>query len=75
MPLQTGQLLEQRYRIEMLLGQGGMGAVYGAIDLRFNTPVAIKENLEVTADSQRQFSREAALLHQLRHRNRPRVTD
>ena len=75
MPLQTGQLLEQRYRIEMLLGQGGMGAVYGAIDLRFNTPVAIKENLEVTADSQRQFSREAALLHQLRHPNLPRVTD
>ena len=75
MPLKNGQVLEQRYRIEALLGQGGMGAVYAATDLRFNTTVAIKENLEVTPDSQRQFSREAALLHQLRHPNLPRVTD
>ena len=75
MPLQTGQVLEQRYRIEALLGQGGMGAVYRAIDLKFNTPVALKENLTVTPDSQRQFTREAGLLHQLRHPNLPRVTD
>jgi serine/threonine protein kinase len=75
MPLQQGQVLEQRYRIETLLGQGGMGAVYRATDLRFNTSVAIKENLTVTPDAQRQFSREAALLHQMRHPNLPRVTD
>jgi Tol biopolymer transport system component len=75
MPLQTGQVLEQRYRIEALLGQGGMGAVYRAIDLKFNTPVALKENLTITPDSQRQFTREAGLLHQLRHPNLPRVTD
>jgi Tol biopolymer transport system component len=75
MPLQTGQVLEQRYRIEALLGQGGMGAVYRAVDLKFNTPVALKENLTVTPDSQRQFTREAGLLHQLRHPNLPRVTD
>ncbi len=75
MPLKNGQVLERRYRIEALLGQGGMGAVYTATDMRFNTAVAIKENLDVTPDSQRQFSREAALLHQLRHPNLPRVTD
>jgi serine/threonine-protein kinase len=75
MPLKNGQVLERRYRIDALLGQGGMGAVYAATDLRFNTTVAIKENLEVTPDSQRQFSREAGLLHQLRHPNLPRVTD
>ena len=75
MPLQTGQVLEQRYRIEALLGQGGMGAVYRAIDLKFDTPVALKENLTITPDSQRQFTREAGLLHQLRHPNLPRVTD
>ena len=75
MSLQTGQVLEQRYRIEALLGQGGMGAVYRAVDLKFNTPVALKENLTVTPDSQRQFTREAGLLHQLRHPNLPRVTD
>ena len=75
MPLQTGQVLEQRYRIEALLGQGGMGAVYRAVDLKFNTSVALKENMTVTPDSQRQFTREAGLLHQLRHPNLPRVTD
>ena len=75
MPLQTGQVLEQRYRIEALLGQGGMGAVYRAVDLKFNTPVALKENMMVTPDAQRQFTREAGLLHQLRHANLPRVTD
>ncbi len=75
MPLKNGQVLERRYRIEARLGQGGMGAVYAATDLRFKTTVAIKENLAVTPDSQRQFSREAGLLHQLRHPNLPRVTD
>lgn len=75
MPLKNGQVLERRYRIESLLGQGGMGAVYAATDLRFNTTVAIKENRMATAESQRQFSREAGLLHRLRHLNLPRVTD
>jgi Tol biopolymer transport system component/serine/threonine protein kinase len=75
MPLNSGQVLVERYRIEALLGQGGMGAVYRAIDLQFNTPVAIKENLEVTPEAQRQFSREAGILHHLCHPNLPRVTD
>lgn len=75
MALSVGQVLQDRYRIEALLGQGGMGAVYSAIDLRFSAPVAIKENLETTGEAQRQFSREAALLHQLRHPNLPRVSD
>jgi serine/threonine-protein kinase len=75
MALRKGRLLEDRYRIATLLGQGGMGAVYRATDLRFNTTVAVKENRMATAESQRQFSREASLLHRLRHPNLPRVTD
>jgi Tol biopolymer transport system component len=75
MPLNVGEVLRDRYRIDALLGQGGMGAVYHATDLTFNTPVAIKENLEATAEAQKQFAREASLLHQLRHPNLPRVTD
>jgi serine/threonine protein kinase len=52
-----------------------MGAVYYATDLTFDTAVAIKENLEVSPDAQRQFAREAGLLHELRHPHLPRVTD
>lgn len=75
MSLSTGEVLEGRYRIDRLLGQGGMGAVYRAVDSKFNTSVAIKENRQFTPESQRQFAREAGLLHQLRHPNLPRVTD
>jgi serine/threonine protein kinase len=75
MVLSKGRVLENRYRVAALLGQGGMGAVYRATDLRFNTTVAVKENRMATAESQRQFSREAGLLHRLRHPNLPRVTD
>jgi Tol biopolymer transport system component/predicted Ser/Thr protein kinase len=74
-PLAIGQVLQGRYRIDGLLGQGGMGAVYRGADLRFNASVAIKENRASTPESQRQFAREAGLLHQLRQPNLPRVTD
>ena len=46
MTLRIGQVLQGRYRIDDLLGKGGMGAVYRAHDLRLNCIVAIKENLE-----------------------------
>jgi serine/threonine-protein kinase len=75
MSLSVGQILENRYRIDALLGQGGMGAVYRSTDLRFNATVAIKENRMVTAESRKQFAREAGLLYRLRHPNLPRVID
>ena len=75
MTLSVGELLQNRYRIEGLLGRGGMGAVYRAYDLVLSTPVAIKENLNSAAEAIRQFKREAVLLASLRHGNLPRVTD
>ena len=75
MPLNEGQVLQDRYRIDALLGQGGMGSVYRATDLRFDAPVAIKENRIATPESQKQFAREAGLLYRLRHPNLPRVID
>lgn len=75
MPLKTGSLLRHRYRIEGILGQGGMGAVYKAFDINLGVAAAVKENLFTTEDYARQFRREATILASLRHPNMPRVTD
>lgn len=48
--LTPGQVLNQRYRIERLLGQGGFGAVYLAWDLNMDGPVAVKESAAVIAE-------------------------
>lgn len=75
MSLLQGQLLNNRYRIVRLIGQGGFGAVYRAWDTAISQPVAIKENLDTGHESQKQFYREASFLARLRHPNLPRVTD
>jgi hypothetical protein len=76
MRLSIGQLLRNnRYRIDALLGQGGMGAVYRAWDTSLDIPVAVKENLDTSAEAQKQFGREAQLLARLAHPSLPRVTD
>ncbi len=75
MTLQPGSILKQRYRIEQELGTGGMGAVYLAYDLTLDIRVAVKENLNVNPESEKQFRREAQILASLRHPNLPRVSD
>ncbi len=75
MPLNPGQVLNNRYRIVALLGQGGFGAVYRAWDLNLKGPCAVKENFETDQAAQRQFEREASLLYNLRHPNLPKVID
>jgi Tol biopolymer transport system component len=75
MPLQPNTVLRGRYRIEGQLGKGGMGTVYLAFDQALNLRVAVKENLNLSPQSERQFRREAELLASLRHPNLPRVTD
>jgi serine/threonine protein kinase len=75
MALEKGYLLYGRYRIESVLGRGGMGSVYKALDDNLGIPVAVKENLFTTEEYARQFRREATILAGLRHPNLPRVTD
>lgn len=69
MPLQPGDILRDRYRIEGQLGKGGMGAVFLAHDLTLDIKVAVKENLNPSPESERQFRHEARLLATLRHPN------
>jgi serine/threonine-protein kinase len=75
MPIAVGQVVNNRYQIIRLLGQGGFGAVYLAHDLTLNRACALKENLETSDEVRRQFIREAQLLANLNHPNLPRVID
>jgi serine/threonine protein kinase len=68
-------ILQGRYRILRQLGQGGMGAVYEAIDQRLDTTIALKETLFVEEKLRKQFEREARLLARLHHPALPRVSD
>jgi serine/threonine protein kinase/peroxiredoxin len=74
--LASNTILQDRYRIVRLLGKGGMGAVYEAIDQRVSCVVALKETLVAPEGEARQaFQREAALLANLRHSSLPKVMD
>jgi serine/threonine protein kinase len=73
--LDTGDILQNRYRIKRHLGRGGMGAVYEATDLRLSRTVALKETLVETDELRRAFEREASLLANLRHPALPKVLD
>lgn len=75
MTLERGLLLHKRYRIVEILGQGGMGSVYRAVDENLGVDVAVKENLFTTDEYARQFRLEAVILANLRHPNLTRVTD
>jgi serine/threonine protein kinase len=75
MTLEQGTLLNGRYRIVDILGQGGMGSVYRALDENLGLEVAVKENLFTTDEYSRQFRLEAVILASLRHQHLPRVTD
>ncbi len=67
----SGTILHGRYRIERVLGSGGFGHVYLAIDLRTNQQYAIKEYFVTGASGQAQLQHEARVLSQLHHPNLP----
>lgn len=68
-------VLQNRYRIIRQLGQGGMGAVYEALDERLDATVALKETLFADERLRKQFEREARLLARMHHPALPRVSD
>ncbi len=74
-PLSPNSLLQERYRIVRLLGRGGMGAVYEAVDERLGITIALKETLSTDASTRKQFEHEARLLAGMQHPALPRVSD
>ncbi len=78
-----GTVLRDRYNIIELVGQGGMGAIYKAEDLRLaGRYCAIKEvrpepraSPSMLAQAREQFYREASTLARLDHPNLPKVSD
>lgn len=73
--VEIGTLLQDRYLIEKQIGAGGMGAVYRAVDQRFDNHVAIKETFYSDEEFGGAFEREARLLNGLQHPVLPHVTD
>lgn len=82
-PHTSDTILRERYRVTNIVGQGGMGNVYRAEDLRLPGRLcAIKEvrpdaslSPELRAQAQSQFLQEASILAQLDHPNLPKVSD
>ncbi|MDQ3871744.1 MAG: serine/threonine protein kinase, partial [Chloroflexota bacterium] len=73
-----GQELAGRYRLEALLGAGGMATVYRARDLRLERPVAVKvlsPNLAADETLVRRFEREARFLAAVNHPSIVKVYD
>lgn len=75
-PLSQNTLIENRYLVVHLIGKGGMGEVYLAVDQRLGSAVALKRTYfagdAVLAGA---FEREARTLARMRHPVLPKVSD
>lgn len=75
LPLPTGTVLQNRYRILRQLGHGGFGAVYEAVDDELNKSFALKETFYAANEQLTQaFKREARMLASLEHEAFPDVS-
>jgi serine/threonine-protein kinase len=76
--LLPGEVIEGKYRVVRLLGEGGMGAVYEGENLRIGRPVAIKvmhASLTLESDLVERFEREAHAAAQVASRHVVDVLD
>lgn len=74
-------LLKQRYALLHLVGKGGMGTVYEAVDLLYSQRVAVKEmnnmglHQRQLIEATEAFRHEAHLMSRLHHPNLPTMYD
>src|SRR5260370_37327504 len=75
----TGTLLNKKYRIDILVGKGGYGAVYKALDMTLDREAAIKQTLQddlspqQIIDATEAFKNEALRLANLKHPSIPHI--
>jgi serine/threonine protein kinase len=81
-PIPSGAVLQNRYQITQILGQGGFGRTYLAQDQRrFNELCAIKELIPAVTGgyawekAKELFEREAAILYQIKHPQIPQFRE
>lgn len=82
-PIEPGVILRDRYIIRRIIGQGGMGSIYLAEDIRLEgRQCALKEVQHESSlpedtlqQAREQFLREAQILARLDHPNLPKVSD
>jgi serine/threonine protein kinase len=83
LPLNKQEVLRGRYEIQERIGQGGMGSIYLANDLRLEGRLCALKEVEydralppkVLDEAREQFLREATVLARLDHPNLPKVSD
>ncbi len=75
-PLAQNTLIQNRYLIVQLIGKGGMGEVYLAVDQRLGSAIALKRTFFAGDENLGSaFEREARVLARLRHPVLPKVSD
>jgi len=76
--LQAGQIVDGKYRVDRLLGQGGMAAVWAGINERTGKRVALKvilQSLATTREAQQLLHSEALAASRVNHPNVVTVFD
>ncbi|MGH9406484.1 MAG: protein kinase domain-containing protein [Terriglobia bacterium] len=76
--LEPGAVFGPRYRIESILGRGGMGVVYKAYDRELDRTVALKlvrPDLTLDPESIQRFKQELLLASRISHKNVLRIHD
>jgi len=81
--LKAGEVLRGRYKIRRIIGQGGMGSIYLADDIRLEGRLCALKEVEhdrtlppdLVRQAREQFQREATVLARLDHPNLPKVSD
>jgi serine/threonine-protein kinase len=77
--LVPGSTFANRYRIESIIGRGGMGVVYKAVDAQLDETVAIKtlpgDVMSRSPEDLERFKREIRLARKITHRNVLRTYD